>query len=133
MAETIAELTGGDILELVPSTPYPEDYTTCTEVALAERDSNARPGIRNLPESISEYDNIIIGYPTWWHTAPMIIDTFLESYDLIGGNVYPFSQSASMDEEQFTQSMDFVRSCSGNGIVHDGLFTRPSNRSEITR
>lgn len=42
------------------------------------------------------------------------------------GNI---SQSASMDEGQFTQSMDFVRSCSGNGIVHDGLFTRPSNRS----
>lgn len=132
MAETIAELTRGDILELIPSTPYPEDYTTCTEVALAERDANARPGIRNLPESISEYDNIIIGYPIWWHTAPMIIGTFLESYDLTGVDVYPFSQSASMDEEQFAQSMDFVRSCSGNGIVHDGLFTRPSNRSEIT-
>lgn len=133
MAETIANLTGGDILEIIPSTPYPEDYSATGEVALAERDSNARPSISNLPKSIAEYDNIIIGYPIWWHTAPMIIGTFLESYDLSGVNVYPFSQSASMDKEQFAQSMEFVRTCSGNGIVHDGLFTRLSDRSGITR
>ena len=132
MAETIAELTSGDIFEIVPAKPYPENYNACTEVALAERDSNARPAIQNLPQSVSEYDNIIIGYPIWWHTAPMIIGTFLESYDLTGIDVYPFSQSASMDTEQFAQSMEFVRSCSGNAIVHDGLFTRPSNTGAIT-
>ena len=133
MAENIANQTGADILEIIPSTPYPEDYSATGEIALAERDSNARPAISNLPRSIAGYDNIIIGYPIWWHTAPMIIGTFLESYDLSGINVYPFSQSASMDEEQFANSMEFVRSCSGNGIVHDGLFTRPSDRSGITR
>lgn len=128
----IAELTCGDIFEIVPAKPYPENYNACTEVALQERDSNARPAIQNLPQSVSEYDNIIIGYPIWWHTAPMIIGTFLESYDLTGIDVYPFSQSASMDTEQFAQSMEFVRSCSGNAIVHDGLFTRPSNTGAIT-
>lgn len=63
MAKTIAELTGGDIFEIVPAKPYPENYNACTEVALAESDSNARPAIQNLPQSVSEYDNIIIGYP----------------------------------------------------------------------
>ena len=69
--------------------PYPEDYSECGDVALEERDGNARPAIANLPESISEYDTIMIGYPIWWHTAPMIIGTFLESYDLAGVEVYP--------------------------------------------
>ncbi|MGN1110102.1 MAG: flavodoxin [Oscillospiraceae bacterium] len=132
MAETIAELTEGDIFEIVPVKPYPTNYNACVEVALAERDSNSRPEILNLPQSISECDNIIIGYPIWWHTAPMIIGTFLESYDLTGIDVYPFSQSASMDKEQFAQSMDLVRSCSGNGIVHDGLFAKPSDTRAIT-
>lgn len=132
MAKTIAELTGGDIFEIVPAKPYPENYNACTEVAFQERDSNARPEIQNLPQSVSEYDNIIIGYPIWWHTAPMIIGTFLESYDLTGIDVYPFSQSASMDTEQFAQSMDFVREAAGGAIVHDGLFTRPSNTGAIT-
>lgn len=132
MAETIAELTEGDIFEIVPANPYPEDYTACTEVALEERDTNARPAIQNLPESVSEYDNIVIGYPIWWHTAPMIIGTFLESYDLTGIDVYPFSQSASMDKEQFAQSMNFVREAAGGAEVHDGLFTRPSDTQAIT-
>lgn len=63
MAEIIAGLTGADTFEIVPVTPYPEEYTPCTEVALEERDNNARPAIQNLPSSVSEYDNIIIGYP----------------------------------------------------------------------
>ncbi len=132
MAETIADLTGADTFEIVPVVPYPEEYTPCTEVALEERDNNARPAIQNLPASVSEYDNILIGYPIWWHTAPMIIGTFLENYDLSGIDVYPFTQSASMNAEQFEQSMDFVRGCAGNATVHDGLFARPSDTSAIT-
>lgn len=101
MAAQIQEQTGGDLFEIVPVEPYPTDYSECGDVALAERDSNARPEIQNLPESIEQYDTIFIGYPIWWHTAPMIIGTFLESYDLSGVDVYPFTQSASMDTEQF--------------------------------
>ena len=81
-ATYIKNRTGADILELVPA---------------------------NLPDSISEYDTVFVGYPIWWHTAPMIIGTFLEKYDLTGVEIYPFSQSASMDTEQFDNSMDFVR------------------------
>lgn len=84
MAAYIAEQTGGDLLEIQPETPYPTDYNECGDVALAERDNNERPAIANLPESVDEYDAILIGYPIWWHTAPMIIGTFLESYDLSG-------------------------------------------------
>ena len=132
MAETIADLTGADTFEIVPVIAYPAEYTPCTEVALEERDNNARPAIQNLPASVSEYDNIIIGYPIWWHTAPMIIGTFLENYDLSGIDVYPFTQSASMNAEQFEQSMEFVRGCAGNATVHDGLFARPSDTAAIT-
>ena len=71
-------------MEIQPEKPYPTDYSECGDVALIERDQNDRPAIANLPESISEYDVILLGYPIWWHTAPMIIGTFLESYDLTG-------------------------------------------------
>lgn len=132
MAAQIQEQTGGDLFEIVPVEPYPTDYSECGEVALAERDSNARPEIQNLPESIEQYDTIFIGYPIWWHTAPMIIGTFLENYDLSGMDVYPFTQSASMDTEQFDQSMDFVRQAAAGATVHDGLFVRASDTDGIT-
>lgn len=131
MASYIAEQTGGDLLEIQPETPYPEDYNECGDVALEERDSNARPAIADLPESIDEYDTILIGYPIWWHTAPMIIGTFLESYDLNGKEVFPFTQSASMDTEQFDNSIEFVRDNSAGATVNDGLFARPSDTEAI--
>ena len=131
MAAYIAEQTGGDLLEIQPATPYPTDYDACGEVALAERDSNARPAIADPPATLDEYDVIFIGYPIWWHTAPMIVGTFLESYDLEGKAVYPFTQSASMDEEQFGNSMDFVRQSAGGAAVHDGLLARPADTQAI--
>lgn len=131
MASYIAEQAGGDLLEIQPENPYPADYNECGDVALAERDSNARPAIANLPDSIDEYDTILIGYPIWWHTAPMIIGTFLESYDLSNVDIYPFTQSASMDTEQFNNSVEFVRDNAGRANVHDGLFAEPSDTETI--
>ena len=61
----------------------------------------------------------------------MIIGTFLESYDLTGVKVYPFTQSASMDTEQFANSVSFVWESAGNATVHDGLFARPSDTDAI--
>ena len=112
MASYIAEQVGGDLLEIQPKTAYPTDYNECGNIAKVERDENARPEIANLPASIDEYDTIMVGYPIWWHTAPMIIGTFLENYDLTGKEIHPFTQSASMDTEQFDNSIEFVRQVS---------------------
>ena len=119
------------MLEIQPETPYPTDYNECGDVALIERDQNQRPAIANLPDSIDQYDTILIGYPIWWHTAPMIIGTFLESYDLTGKNIYPFTQSASMDTEQFDNSIAFVQENAAEATVYDGLFARPSDTAAI--
>ena len=133
MASYLAEQAGGDLLEIEPAVPYPEDYSECGDVAKNERDEDERPAIENLPESLEQYDTILVGYPIWWHTVPMIIGTFLESYDLTGTDIYPFSQSASMDTEQFENSMDFVRESAGNANVHEGLFAEPSDTEAIDR
>ena len=61
----------------------------------------------------------------------MIIGTFLENYDLTGVEVYPFTQSASMDTQQFEQSIDFVREIASDANVHNGLFARPSDIDAI--
>lgn len=95
MAQQIAEQTGGTLFEIEPVIPYPTEYTPCTEVALEERDTDARPAIKNTVEDMESYDIVFIGCPVWWHTAPMIINTFTESYDLKGKIVVPFCTYAS--------------------------------------
>lgn len=89
MATYIAEQTNAILYEIEPLVPYPTEYTPTTEVAAQEKEENARPKIKN-PIDISNFDYIFVGFPIWWHTAPMIIGTFLESYNLDSKDIYPF-------------------------------------------
>ena len=95
MAEEIVRQTGADIFRIEPVVPYPTDYTECTEVAQEEKDNDARPAIAKEVENWEQYDTVFIGCPVWWHTAPMIINTFAESYDFGGKTVVPFCTYAS--------------------------------------
>lgn len=63
-------------------------------------DDSARPAIQQTLNSLSGYDTIYLGYPIWWGTAPRIINTFLESYDLTGKTLYLFCTSGSSGIEQ---------------------------------
>ncbi|MGN0836561.1 MAG: flavodoxin [Akkermansia sp.] len=92
VAEEIARQTGGTLYRIEPATPYPTRYTPCTEVAKAERDTDARPAIRGSLPPMEQYDTVFVGCPVWWHTAPMIMHSFLESpaCDLRGKTVIPF-------------------------------------------
>ena len=95
MAQEIVRQTGADLFRIEPEVPYPTDYTECTEVALEEKNSNARPAIAKEVENWNDYDTVFIGCPVWWWTTPMIICTFTESYDFKGKTVVPFCTYAS--------------------------------------
>lgn len=95
MAQQIQDITGADMFRIEPVTPYPTSYTPCTEVALEEKNSNARPAIKDKVDNWSDYDVVFIGCPVWWWTTPMIIHTFCESYDFKGKTVVPFCTYAS--------------------------------------
>ena len=95
VAEYIAKQTGGTLFRIEPVKPYPTEYTPCTEVAKKEKEDNARPAIKNKVEDWDSYDTVFIGCPVWWWTAPMIINTFAESYDFKGKTVVPFCTYAS--------------------------------------
>ena len=95
MAQEIVRQTGADVFRIEPVTPYPTEYTPTTEVALEEKNSNARPAIAGKVENWADYDTVFIGCPVWWWTTPMIICTFAESYDFKGKTVVPFCTYAS--------------------------------------
>lgn len=90
IANHIEALTGADLYRIEVVNPYPSDYNEATRVAEREKDENARPQIANLPENIDEYQTIMIGFPIWWSSRPMVIATFLESFDFGGKNIVPF-------------------------------------------
>lgn len=91
VAGQIADATGGTLAEIQRA----EDYTDVNTEGEEELNSNARPEITVDVDSIDAYDTIFIGYPIWWDEAPMVISTFLESYDFTGKTIAPFCTSAS--------------------------------------
>ncbi|MCH5213272.1 MAG: flavodoxin [Oscillospiraceae bacterium] len=95
VADMIAEETGADTFEILPADDYyPTTYKELTEVAQQEKNENARPAIKDEIINFSDYDTVFIGYPNWWGDMPMIVYTFLESYDFDGKTVIPFCTHA---------------------------------------
>ncbi|MFX1252914.1 MAG: flavodoxin [Promethearchaeota archaeon] len=90
IAKMINEIKGGEMFCIDTINPYPEDYEETTEVAKLEKRSNARPKLKNQVSDMNAYDIIFLGYPNWWGTMPMVVHTFLESYDFSGKTIIPF-------------------------------------------
>jgi flavodoxin len=76
---------------------------------------------------MASYDVLFIGYPIWWHTAPMPIYTFLEAYDLSGKTVIPFCTSYSSD---IVESMDAIKILSPNATILEGLTANDPSKIE---
>lgn len=120
MAQQIHNITGADLFRIEPVVPYPTEYTPCTEVALQEKNENARPEIRNTVENWNEYDIVFIGCPVWWWTTPMIIHTFAESYDFSGKTVAPFcTYAATYRDETLAEIVNITPAASH--LVGEGL------------
>lgn len=82
IAEMTSEETGADLFQIEIVNPYPTSYDECTEVAKQEQVSGARLELANSLRNLNDYDLIFLGYPIWWGDMPMLVYTFLESYNL---------------------------------------------------
>ena len=85
-----ALLPDADMYQIETTYEYSKSYMTCIEEAKQELRDQARPEMKNPLPGIDEYDTIILGYPNWWGTMPMVCYTFLEAYDFTGKRIIPF-------------------------------------------
>ena len=118
VAKAIQSQTDSDIFEIVPATPYSDDYNTVLDVAREEQRSNARPAISGSIENIEQYDVIYVGFPNWWGDMPMILYTFFDTYDLSGKTVALFCTSGGSG---LSGTVNEVKSLEPNATVTQGL------------
>jgi flavodoxin len=83
------QLTGADIFKIEMKEPYAADYNTCTAQAKKDQKEQKRPELVREPDSLDEYDTVILMYPNYWGTCPMAVFTFLEKYDFTGKTILP--------------------------------------------
>ena len=96
-ARQLADVTGAELFEIRPEVPYTRadlDWMNNKSRSSVEmNDKSSRPALEKSDYDFSGYDDVYIGFPIWWYTAPTIINSFIESVDLTGKRVALFATS----------------------------------------
>ncbi len=104
IAEKIQTLTGGELYEIVPETPYPTDHEELTVIAVEEKEKNINPPIKNTVD-IANYDVIFVGTPVWWYTMASPVRTFLTTNNFEGKTIIPFITHGGGGEYSIAEEM----------------------------
>ena len=118
IAEMIKDITGAELFKVEAAKEYPYNYRQCTDVALQEKNENARPELKKYLDNIGEYEVIYIGYPNWWETMPMPMFTQLEKLDFTEKIVKPFCTHEG--SRMGNSENDIKRICKGATVL-EGL------------
>ena len=118
VAGIIRDLIPADTFKIEMKDPYSPVYMTCIEEAKKDLRAKARPELVSMPESIDEYDTVILAYPNYWGTMPMAVFTFLEKFDFSGKTILPLctNEGSGMGGSE----RDIKKACPG-ATVKKGL------------
>lgn len=122
-AKKIAEITGAELYEIKPQTPYTQADLNWQDKnsrsSLEMKDKSSRPKIADNSAPAADCDVIFLGFPIWWYTAPTIINTFLESYNFDGKRIILFATSGSSG---FGSALaDLKNSLNGNASIEEWI------------
>lgn len=134
LASTLAKAVNGDLFEIVPEVPYTDADLNWMDKnsrsTLEMKDKSSRPAVASKVENMAEYGTVFVGFPIWWYTAPTIIKTFLEQYDLSGKTVIPFATSGGSGMGKTNK--DLAPSCKG-AVLKDGKrFAANASEAELS-
>jgi flavodoxin len=118
LAKEIKKQTGGNLLEIIPAEPYPNDFNKTVERWHRERDADERPEITTIVDSMDNYQTVFVGYPIWSSDIPAVVRTFLEQYDLSGKTVIPFCTHGGSG---FGKSTDRLKNLCTGAKIADGF------------
>lgn len=92
------------------------------------KDKKIRPEIKNNDIDMSQYDEIILGFPIWWYVAPTIVNTFLEKYDFSGKKIILFATSGGSG---FGNTVKELQPSAPNSEIVEGKLLNRATKQEI--
>lgn len=112
IAEKIKTIVNGDIFEIKPLIKYTNEdlnwMNPSSRSSLEMNDKESRPQISEKISNLNYYDNILIGFPIWWYTAPTIINSFIEENDLSNKKIYLFATSGGSSIDKSFEDLQNV-------------------------
>ena len=122
VAGLMKELIDADSFKIEMKDPYSPVYMTCINEAKKDLREGKRPELKSMPESIDEYDTIVLGYPNYWGTMPMAVVSFLEKFDFAGKTILPLCTnegsgigSSESDIKKYAKGADVKRGLAVTG------------------
>ena len=112
------DMIEADTFKIEMQNPYSPVYMTCIDEAKKDLREKARPELVRYPDSLDEYDTVILAYPNYWGTIPMAVAMFLERYDFTGKTILPLctNEGSGMGGSERT-----IRQCAPGANVKKGL------------
>ena len=97
VAKFLSESCRGALYEIKPKIPYTESdlnwRNSNSRVSKEIHNKSMRPALADKNAHIERYDIILLSFPIWWFLPPLIIYTFLESYNFQGKKIILFPTS----------------------------------------
>ena len=125
LAEDIALITNGDLIEIKIDKPYSFSYNTAVKEVREQIEKQYCPKIISDLENVNNYDTIFIGSPNWLKTFAPPILSFLKEVDLSNKTIIPFCTHGGGGLGHMVE--DFKRECSSSdvkrGIALKGNYT----------
>jgi len=90
IAGMIHQVAGGEIIEICPKVPYPNEYNKVLNQAKKEIREGFKPELKPSIGNIDTFDRIFVGSPNWWSTIAPPVASFLEGHDFAGKLIVPF-------------------------------------------
>ena len=89
VCDIMKDMIQADSFKIEMKNPYSPVYMTCIDQARKDLREKVRPELVSIPESIDDYDTVVLAYPNYWGTVPMAVVTFLEHFDFTGKTILP--------------------------------------------
>lgn len=124
VANVIAEVTGGDLFELEPTTPYSDadlNWTDDNSRVTREHENEDERDVELVSATVENWDShdtVFVGYPIWWGIAAWPVDGFIEANDFTGKTVIPFATSSSSG---LGESGELLAEMAGTGNWQEGM------------
>lgn len=136
VAKEIADATGADLFEIVPTDVYTEedlDWTNSDSRVTREHENESLQDEVSLTTTEvpnwDSYERVFLGYPIWWGNAAWPVNGFVTANDFSGKTVIPFATSASSD---IGQSGTRLAEMAGTGEWQEGQrFSSGASATEV--
>jgi len=128
VAEYIQGFLGGDLFEITPVEPYPEDFEACVARAREELENRLMPELEFYLDNLDNYSTVFLGFPIWMSATPMAVLSFLAAHDFTDITIIPFTTRGRGD---IGQSVNMIRNALPYSDVLDGF--HEINRANFDR